>query len=85
MLGDKAYWNQGYGSEALRLLVQYGFETMRLHRIWLRVLATNPRAIRAYEKIGFVHEGRMREAQFAHGKHHDILLMSILRPEWKKE
>lgn len=85
MIGEKDYWNQGYGSEALRLLVQYGFETMRLHRIWLRVMETNPRAIRAYEKIGFVHEGRMREAQFAHGAHHDILLMSILRPEWKKE
>ncbi len=82
VIGDKAYWNQGYGSEAMTLLLKYGFETLNLNRMYLRVYETNPRAIRAYEKAGFVHEGRFRQALYADGKYHDVLVMSVLRPEW---
>jgi diamine N-acetyltransferase len=82
VIGDKAYWNQGYGSEAMTLLLKYGFETLNLNRMYLRVYATNPRAIRAYEKAGFVHEGRFRQALYANGKYHDVLIMSVLRSEW---
>ena len=80
-IGEKRFWNQGYGSEAMRLLVKFGFETLNLHRIWLRVLANNLRAIHSYEKVGFVHEGRMREAEFKNGSYADTLLMSILESE----
>jgi RimJ/RimL family protein N-acetyltransferase len=66
----------------MRLLLKHGFETLNLHRIFLRVYETNPRAIRTYEKVGFVHEGRMRQALYRQGQYHDILLMSVLRPEW---
>lgn len=83
MIGAKAYWNQGHGSETVRLLVKFGFETLNLHRIWLRVFANNPRAIRAYEKAGFVHEGYLRQAEFIQGEYVDVLMMSVLRPEWK--
>jgi diamine N-acetyltransferase len=80
-IGEKRFWNQGYGTEAMHLLVKHGFETLNLHRIWLRVHADNKRAIRSYEKIGFIHEGRMREAVFKNGIYIDVLLMSILENE----
>ncbi len=85
MLGDKSIWNQGYGTETMRLLLKHGFETLNLNRIQLYVYAENRRAIRTYEKVGFVHEGRKRQALFKHGKYQDILIMSVLREEWEKE
>jgi len=85
MIGEKAYWNQGYGTEAMLLMLQHGFETLNLHRIYLKVYSTNPRAIRAYEKVGFVHEGRLREAHYADGVFADDLVMSMLRPEWEEK
>jgi diamine N-acetyltransferase len=81
-IGDKSYWNQGYGTEAMHLLLEIAFGTLNLHRVYLRVFEDNSRAIRAYEKAGFVHEGRMRQAEFRRGSYHDVLLMSVLRPEW---
>ncbi len=82
MIGDKSCWNQGYGTEAVRLLVQHGFRTLNLNRIYLRVLENNPRAIRAYEKAGFTHEGRQRQAEFMDGQFVDLLVMSILKSEF---
>ncbi len=83
VIGEKAYWNKGYGTEAVKLIVRYGFQTLNLHRIWLRVYATNPRAMRAYEKAGFTQEGLQRQAVFLAGEYVDIVQMSILRPEWQ--
>lgn len=82
MIGRKDLWSKGYGSEAMRLIMKHGFETLNLHRLYLKVYATNPRAIRAYEKVGFVLEGRLREATFDNGVYSDDLIMSVLRPEW---
>jgi RimJ/RimL family protein N-acetyltransferase len=82
MIGDKSYWNRGYGTEAVRLLAQHGFNTLNLNRIYLRVLETNPRAIRAYEKAGFTHEGRQRQAEFKDGGYIDMLVMSMLKDEF---
>jgi diamine N-acetyltransferase len=82
-IGRKDLWDQGYGTEAVMLLLKHGFNTLNLHRIFLRVFETNKRAIRSYEKAGFVHEGRMRQAQYRNGKYEDVLLMSVLRPEWQ--
>lgn len=81
-IGEKAYWDQGYGTEALRLLLALGFDELNLHRIFLRVNAENRRAIAAYRKVGFVEEGRLRQAEYRRGRYHDMLIMSILRPEW---
>jgi RimJ/RimL family protein N-acetyltransferase len=82
LIGDKTVWNQGYGSEAMNLLLRHGFRTLNLNRIYLRVYADNKRAIRTYEKVGFVHEGRMRQAAYKHGSYSDVLYMSVLRGEW---
>lgn len=82
-IGEKAFWNQGFGTEAMNLLLRHGFNTLNLNRIFLRVYATNPRAVHSYEKAGFVHEGRMRQAVYKHGQYIDVLLMSILLSEWQ--
>jgi RimJ/RimL family protein N-acetyltransferase len=84
MIGEKSFWNLGYGTEAVRLLVAHGFQSLNLNRIALHVFQDNPRAIRAYEKAGFTHEGRQRQGEFHQGKYVDVLLMSILRSEWQE-
>ncbi|HEY3313250.1 MAG TPA: GNAT family protein [Anaerolineales bacterium] len=81
-IGDKNFWNKGYGSEATRLALKHGFETLNLNRIYLHVYETNSRAIHAYEKVGFIHEGRLRQSTYRNGRYFDSLLMSILRSEW---
>jgi len=81
-IGEKSYWNQGYGTEAVQLLTRHGFETLNLNRIYLRVFENNRRAIRSYEKAGFIDEGRMRQAEFQQGGYLDLLFMSVLRSEW---
>ncbi|MEU6095001.1 GNAT family protein [Streptomyces sp. NPDC047079] len=72
----------GSGTEATRLIVGYGFESLRLHRISLEVYAFNPRARRVYEKVGFVPEGVLRHALLWDGEWVDAAVMSILAPEW---
>jgi len=83
VIGEKDFWSKGYGGDAIRLLLGYGFNQLNLHRIFLRVHADNPRAIHCYEKIGFVHEGRLRQAHFSNGSYVDVLIMGVLRSEWK--
>jgi diamine N-acetyltransferase len=82
MIGDKSAWDKGYGTEVMNLLLRHCFETLNLNRVFLKVFASNARARRAYEKSGFVVEGRLREAVYKHGKYDDIILMSVLRSEW---
>jgi diamine N-acetyltransferase len=81
-IGDKSFWNNGYGTEVTHLTLKHGFETLNLNRIYLYVFETNPGAIRAYEKAGFVHEGKLRQSIYRNGRYIDVLLMSILRSEW---
>ncbi len=85
MIGEKNYWNKGYGTETMRLLLKIGFETLNLNRIFLRVDAANVGGIRAYEKAGYHHEGRLRQGTYRDGIYEDFLLMSVLRSEWDEE
>jgi RimJ/RimL family protein N-acetyltransferase len=82
-IGVKEQWNKGYGTEALRLAIKHGFETLNLNRICLRVYADNPRAIRCYEKAGLAREGALRQGHYHDGEYIDVFLMSILRSEWE--
>jgi len=82
MIGDKSEWDKGYGSEVMTLLLRHCFETLNLNRAFLRVYTENIRAVRSYEKTGFVLEGRLREAVYKFGKYEDVLIMSVLRSEW---
>ncbi len=83
MIGDKAYWSKGYGTDTMRTLLRFGFEEMNLHRIELTVDERNERARACYRKCGFVEEARLRQTRFAEGAYHDTLWMGILREEWE--
>jgi RimJ/RimL family protein N-acetyltransferase len=81
-IGEPDFWSKGYGSDAMRLMLRYGFIELNLHRISLTVFELNPRGIRSYEKCGFKHEGRIREFLLRDGRRSDMLHMGILRKEW---
>lgn len=81
-IGEKELWGRGYGTEALEAICDFGFGALRLERIELHVYEDNARAIRSYERAGFRHEGRLRHAHFAEGRHADVLAMALLRDEW---
>jgi RimJ/RimL family protein N-acetyltransferase len=81
-IGLPEMWDQGLGRDVMRTLVNFGFEQMNLHRIYLRVFAENERAVHLYKKVGFRHEGCWREAEFRHGHYQDLVWMSILREGW---
>jgi RimJ/RimL family protein N-acetyltransferase len=78
----REYVGRGYGTDAMRVIVGYGFREMGLHRIALSVAPFNPAGIRAYEKAGFVEEGRRRESVWHDGRWYDEVLMSVLDHEW---
>ena len=80
---DRDHIGAGWGSDAQRTLLAFGFGTLGLERFWLTVMADNERAIRSYEKVGFQREGVMRRSFRVRGRLIDSLLMSILRDEWE--
>jgi len=84
MIGKKGEWSKGYGTEAIRLLLKYGFEFLNFHRISLGVFDFNKRAIHAYEKAGFKKEGVLRDGYYCDNKYHDVIMMSILEDEFKE-
>jgi RimJ/RimL family protein N-acetyltransferase len=81
-LGNRDDWGKGYGSDATRTILRFAFDELNLNRVQLEVYAFNPRAVRAYEKVGFCHEGIRRQALFREGSYHDIHIMAVLRDEW---
>lgn len=82
-LAGPEHYGRGYGTEAARLMLAYGFESLGLHRIELEVFAFNARAVHVYEKLGFRHEGVRREALSMDGRYHDAILMALLRQEYE--
>lgn len=80
---SKKYQGQGYGSEAIQLILSFLFENTPIHKIKLNVFAFNTGAIRLYEKLGFHQDGVLREEIFKAGKFHDVYTYSLLRQEWK--
>ena len=81
VIGEKAVWNSGLGTDAVRTLVRWGFRELNLNRACLRVFADNAGAIRCYEKVGFQHEGRLRQDRYQDGQDLDTLVMGLLRQE----
>jgi RimJ/RimL family protein N-acetyltransferase len=82
IIGEKAEWNKGYGTETLHAICDFGFGQLRLERIELDVYAPNLRAQRSYEKAGFRVEGTLRHGHFANGRYLDVIRMALLREEW---
>ena len=81
-IGDKSGRNKGYGTEAVKLILDYGFNYLNLHSIRLSVFGNNERAIACYKKCGFKEVGRFREKKYVNGKYIDIVLMDILEQEF---
>jgi RimJ/RimL family protein N-acetyltransferase len=81
-IGNKNYWNKGYGTEALKLLLDYGFKALNLNNVLIRVYSFNERAIKCYEKTGFKIIGKRREALRCGNKTYDILYMDIISKEY---
>lgn len=77
-IGEEEARGKGYGTTAAGLMIKYCFEELGLHRLFLRVYATNEQAIRSYEKAGFEREAYLREDVFVDGQYHDIVLMGIV-------
>lgn len=82
-IGDKDYWNRGYGTDAIQTMLGVAFDEMNLHRVFLRVHADNARAIHVYNKIGFQKEGTLRESVFREGTYHDMVVMGVLQSEFQ--
>ncbi|KZB80624.1 GNAT family N-acetyltransferase [Amycolatopsis regifaucium] len=74
-------FGKGYGTEATKLLLDYAFDVVGLHRVSLEVFAHNPRARRVYEKCGFVREGIQRQALWWDGEWHDVITMAVLKTD----
>ena len=83
-IGDKRYWNKGYGTDSMILLIDYAFKKLKLHRIELSVHSYNERAIAVYKKLGFKKEGRQREKVLWDNIFYDNIQMGLLRSEWLK-
>ena len=76
---------KGLGTDAMNALLDFIFHYLRINKVKLSVFSFNQRAIRSYEKCGFQHEGVLRQEIFRFGQYHDLIVMRILREEWKKK
>lgn len=83
-IGDNDYRNGGFGSDALRTLIKYGFEDLNLNRIWCEVYDNNA-ALEVYKHIGFVYEGKMRENYYSEGKYWDSHILGMLKKEYNEK
>jgi RimJ/RimL family protein N-acetyltransferase len=84
LIGERERQGKGLGREALALMARHAFHVLNLHRIFLRVPRYNRRALRLYRRFGFVEEGRLRRHVFLGRRHHDVILMGLLRHEYER-
>lgn len=82
-IGDTEYRSKGYGTEAIRLILEYGFKYKNLHNIKLDLMEFNERAYKCYQKCGFKEYGRRRNCKFINGKYYDQISMDILENEFE--
>ena len=81
-LGERKFWGKGYGTDAMQIMLRYAFNELNLRKAGLIVFEYNTRAIRSYEKVGFINEGCVRKVMQRDGKRWDFQYMGILREEW---
>lgn len=77
------YWGEGYATEACELVVEYAFQERNLHRMMARVMEGNDASARIWEKLGFEHEGTLRESEFMDGEYRDMNVYGVLEDEWR--
>jgi RimJ/RimL family protein N-acetyltransferase len=83
-IGEGNMRGKGCGTQALQLLLKFGFHDLNLHRIWLHVFTRNDAACRVYRKLGFTDEGVLRDAAFLDGRYEAIRVMSLLEDEYAR-
>jgi len=79
---DPNHQGKGYAEQASRLLIDYGFNQLNLHKLYLHVLKHNEKAIHIYKKIGFQHEGELKQHYFVDGHYYDGYMMGLLRDKY---
>jgi len=84
IIGDKSYWNRGYGKLAWNMITQYGFFTLNLHRLWANIFKENEASIKVAQASGFKIEGTVRHMYYKNGKWHDAVLVGLLKDEFKE-
>ena len=84
-IGDRACRDKGYGTETMRILLDFAFGELALHRVFLRVFEYNEHARHVYERVGFTHEATRREDCYRHGRYYDTHILGILRREWETQ
>lgn len=85
IIGEKAMWGHGYGTDVGRLLLQYAFDELRFHRVAIGVVAFNTRAVRFWIGLGFQQEGIQREGYHCDNSYSDFIMMSLLEDEYRKK
>jgi RimJ/RimL family protein N-acetyltransferase len=85
VIGKKEYWNKGYGTDAMMAMLDFAFNQMNLHRVYLRVFEFNQRGIRSYEKCGFKREGVLRQDRYRQGQYYNTIMMGILKEEFQQD
>ena len=83
VIGEKDHWDQGFGQEAVNLLLDYGFNLLNLSNVMLGTFSFNQRALACYRKVGFKEIGRRREARIVGDRKFDVILMDILASEFE--
>ncbi|MBC8335853.1 MAG: GNAT family N-acetyltransferase [Anaerolineales bacterium] len=84
-IGNRDYWGQGYGSDAMRILSRYAFDELGLYRLNLNVFSNNTRAIQAYENVGFKVEGAIRDALHRDNQRWDLVFMGLLEEDFRHQ
>lgn len=82
-IGEEKFRRNGFGTDALKVLLRYGFNEMNLNRVWCEVFEFN-KAIDIYKKLGFIKEGKLRQSVFTKGKYYDSYILSMLRSDFNK-
>ena len=83
-IADKENWSKGFGSDTVKLILDYAFNELNFNRIQLHVAEKNSAAVKIYKKHGFIIEGKLREAMYQHGRYWDFYLMGVLKSDWEK-
>ncbi|WP_302846751.1 GNAT family N-acetyltransferase [Virgibacillus salinus] len=83
-MGDKNYRGKGFGQESFRLLLDFAFNELNLHKVYLRVFSFNEGEIRLYLKLGFYEEGELIEQFYREGSWHNVIFMDLFKRDYKK-
>jgi ribosomal-protein-alanine N-acetyltransferase len=84
IVGEKEFWGKGYATESIKLMVEYGFDRLNLHKISAGVNNYNTASLKAFERVGFEEEGRRKEELFVDGRYCDSIILGLTFERFKK-